>query len=104
MYAVIEAGAKQYRVSANDRIRIEKIEKNIGDTVTFDKVMLVSNEGTVTVGTPYLTNVSVVGSVVMQDRAKKIIVFKKKKRKGYKKTAGHRQYFTEVKITDITGV
>lgn len=104
MYAVIEAGAKQYRVSTNDRIRIEKIEKNSGDIVTFDKVMLVSNEGNVTVGTPYLTNVAVVGSVVMQDRAKKIIVFKKKKRKGYKKTAGHRQYFTEVKITDITGV
>ena len=102
MYAVIDLIGKQQRVVKDEVIRIEKLDKNIGDSVEFDKIMMLQDEnGNVKVGTPYLENIKVTGIVLNQERAKKIIVFKKKRRKGYKKTQGHRQYFTEVAIKEI---
>jgi len=102
MYAVIDLTGKQQRVEKDEVIRIEKIDKNIGESVEFDKIMMIQDEkGEVKIGTPYLENIKVTAIVLNQDRAKKIIVFKKKRRKGYKKTQGHRQYFTEIAIKDI---
>jgi large subunit ribosomal protein L21 len=102
MYAVIDLVGKQQRVVKDEVIRIEKLDKNIGESVEFDKIMMLQDKnGNITIGTPYLENIKVTGIVLNQERAKKIIVFKKKRRKGYKKTQGHRQYFTEVAIKDI---
>lgn len=102
MYAVIDLAGKQQRVVKDEVIRIEKLNKQIGENVEFDKIMMFQDEkGEVKIGTPYLENVKVTGIVLDQDRAKKIIVFKKKRRKGYKKTQGHRQYYTAVAIKDI---
>lgn len=102
MYVVIETGAKQYLLNKDEVIRIEKLPNEIGEDVEFDKVlMLKDNDGNVKIGAPYLSNVKAIGKVLRQDRDKKIIVFKKKRRKSYTKTKGHRQYFSEVKITDI---
>lgn len=101
MYAVIETGGKQYRVQEGDTIFVEKIEANEGDTVEFDKVLLVSNEGKVTVGNPVVENAKVEANVVEQGKGKKIIVFKYKAKKNYKKKQGHRQPYTKVKIEKI---
>ncbi|MDR0676225.1 MAG: 50S ribosomal protein L21 [Elusimicrobiota bacterium] len=102
MYAVIDLSGKQQRVEKNEIIRIEKVSKNIGDEVEFDKIMMLQDEnGEVKIGTPYLNDIKVTAKVLAQDRAKKIIVFKKKRRKSYTKTQGHRQYYTEIKIQDI---
>ena len=102
MYAVIDLVGKQQRVEKNEVIRIEKLDKNIGDSVEFDKVMMLQDEkGEIKIGAPYLENIKVTGIVLNQERAKKIIVFKKKRRKGYKKSQGHRQYYTEIAIKEI---
>ncbi|MCP4481899.1 MAG: 50S ribosomal protein L21 [bacterium] len=102
MYAVIDLTGKQQKVEQDEVIRIDKLDKNIGDEVAFDKVILFKNEnGDVNIGTPYLEDVKVTGKVLDQDREKKIIVFKKKRRKGYKKKQGHRQDYTAVQITNI---
>jgi large subunit ribosomal protein L21 len=82
-------------------VRVEKLEAEVGAAVTFDKVLLVSQEGQVAIGAPVVKNAAVVGQVVRHGRAPKIVVFKKKKRKNYRRTQGHRQGFTEVKITEI---
>ncbi|MFQ5454824.1 MAG: 50S ribosomal protein L21 [Nitrospirota bacterium] len=102
MYAVIETGGKQYRVSPGDILDIEKIDKNKGEKVEFNNVLMIHGKEDFTIGTPLLDDTTVTGEVISQDRKKKIIVFKKKKRKNYKKTQGHRQYFTRVKIIDIS--
>jgi len=102
MYAVIDLSGKQQKVEKNEIIRIEKIDKNIGDKVDFDRIMMFHDDsGDIKIGTPYLDGIVVKAEVVSQDRDKKIRVFKKKRRKGYTKTIGHRQYFTAVKIEDI---
>ena len=100
-YAVISAGGKQHKVAVGDRIRVEKIAAGVGDKVTFDEVLAVQTEGGLQVGRPVLKGARVVGRVVEQDKAKKVLIFKKKKRKQYRRTRGHRQPFTAVVVEEI---
>lgn len=100
MYAVIETGGKQYRVQEGDVITIEKLNAEAGDKVTFDKVLLMSDGKEVKVGTPYLAE-SVTGSVVENGKGKKVIIFKYKAKKDYRKKQGHRQPYTAVKIESL---
>ena len=101
MYAVLETGSKQYRVSAGDRLEVERLEVEAGQPVTFDRVLLVNNDGKLSVGSPTVANATVVGNVVEHIRGEKKIAFKMKRRKGYHKTIGHRQELTVVKIQEI---
>ncbi len=101
MYAVLETGSKQYRVSAGDTLEIERLEVEAGKPVTFDRVLLISNDGKVTVGSPTVASASIVADVVGHIRGEKKIAFKMKRRKGYHKTIGHRQELTVVKIKEI---
>ncbi|MBD5136449.1 MAG: 50S ribosomal protein L21 [Lachnospiraceae bacterium] len=100
MYAIIATGGKQYKVSEGDVIKVEKLGKEAGETVTFDEVLLVNN-GEVVVGNPTVDNASVSATVVSEGRGKKIIVYKYKRKTGYHKKNGHRQSYTEVKIEKI---
>ena len=100
-YAVISAGGKQHRVAVGDHIRVEKIEAGVGDKVTFDQVLALQTEAGLKIGRPVLQGAKVVGRVVAHDKAKKILVFKKKKRKQYRRTRGHRQPFTAVVVEEI---
>jgi len=100
-YAVISAGGKQHKVAVGDRIRVEKIAAGVGDKVTFDEVLALQTEGGLQVGRPVLKGARVVGRVVEQDKAKKVLIFKKKKRKQYRRTRGHRQPFTAVVVEEI---
>ena len=101
MYAVVESGGKQFKVSVGDKIQVEKIDKKIGDTIQLDKVLMVSGEEGVKVGKPYISKAKVVGEIIKQDRDAKIYGIKYKRRKKYRKAWGHRQYFTELEIKDI---
>ena len=101
MYAIIESCGKQYKVTEGDVVFFEKLDAEEGKKVTFDKVILVSNEGKVEVGTPYVKGVKVEGKVVAHGKGKKIIVYKYKAKKNYRRTQGHRQPFTKVEITKI---
>ena len=101
MYAVLETGSKQYRVKAGDKLQIERLAVEAGQPVTFDRVLLVNNEGKLSVGTPIVANASVVADVVEHIRGEKKIAFKMKRRKGYHKTIGHRQELTVVQIKEI---
>jgi large subunit ribosomal protein L21 len=100
-YAVISAGGKQHKVAVGDRIRVEKIEAGVGDKVTFDQVLALQTEGGLQVGRPVLKGARVVGRVLEQDKAKKVLIFKKKRRKQYRRTRGHRQPFTAVIVEEI---
>ena len=102
MFAVIKTGGKQYRVKPDDVIRIERIAGAAGDEVAFDRVLMLGAEGDTTVGSPLVVGAKVVGTLVEQARDKKIIVFKKKRRKNYRRRNGHRQELSIVRITDIT--
>lgn len=101
MYAVISTGGKQYRVSKGDTIQIEKLDKNEGDTVLFDKILLISNNGKISIGKPFLKKSKIEGVVKSQGKDKKISIIKFHRRKHYKRQAGHRQSFTQVEITNI---
>lgn len=101
MYAIIATGGKQYRVSENDIVKVEKLLGEEGDKMSFDKVLMIGNSGSIKLGRPYVDGATVEGEILAQDREKKVIVFKKIRRKGFKKTRGHRQCFTEVKILKI---
>jgi large subunit ribosomal protein L21 len=101
MYAVLETGSKQYRVSTGDTLQIERLEVEAGKPVTFDRVLLVNNEGKVTIGAPTVSGATVVADVVEHIRGDKTLTFKMKRRKGYHKTIGHRQELTVVKVTAI---
>ena len=103
MYAIIETGGKQHRATPGEKLRVEKLEAAVGDTINFEKVMLVSRDGDVALGKPYVDGVSVKATVVEQGRDRKVIVFKKKRRKQYRRTRGHRQSFTAVNIEAIEG-
>ncbi len=103
MYAIIETGGKQQKVIPGEQLRIEKLEAKVGDTVRFDKVMLVNRDGVVALGKPYVDGASVTAKVMEQGRGKKILVFKKKRRKQYRRMRGHRQSFTAVKVEAIEG-
>ncbi len=101
MYAVISSGGKQYKVSEGEVLRVEKIPGEIGNPVTFDRVLLFSDGENISIGQPLLDNVAVRGHIVEQGKAKKILVFKYKRRKGYRRKQGHRQTYTAVKIESI---
>ena len=101
MYAVLETGSKQYRVTPGDTLEIERLDIEAGNPVTFDRVLLVNNEGKLSVGTPTVTSATVVGDVVEHIRGEKKVSFKMKRRKGYHRTVGHRQELTVVKIKEI---
>lgn len=103
MYAVIETGGKQYRVQEGDTIFIEKVAGNEGETLSFDKILLVSNGEEVKVGKPYVEGVSVEGNIVEHGKARKVVIFKFKRKKDYRKKQGHRQPYTRVKIEKING-
>ena len=102
MYAVIRTGGKQYRVAPGDKLRVEKLPGNVGDTVTFGEVLLVGGES-VKVGQPLVSGAKVEAKIVAQDRAKKLVVFKFRRRKNYRRKAGHRQPFTALEITNVLG-
>ncbi len=102
MYAIIQTGGKQYRVAPGDVLRVERLPGERGDEVKLDQVLLVTSDGgEVTVGAPLVENASVKGQIVRQGKAKKVMVFKKKRRKGYRRRQGHRQLFTAVQIQEI---
>ena len=101
MFAVMKTGGKQYKVAADDVVKIERLEGEAGDTVSFDNVLMVGGDDGVTVGAPFVEGATVVGEVVDQGRGRKIIIFKKRRRQNSRRKNGHRQYFTSVKITDI---
>lgn len=101
MYAIIETGGKQYRVESGDVLDVELDARSDGDSLEFDNVLLVSGEDGVQIGDPRVANAKVSAVSVGEVRAPKILVFKKKRRKGYRRTAGHRQNLLRVRIDDI---
>ncbi len=101
MYAIVETCGKQYKVAQGDVVFFEKLETEEGKKITFDKVVLVSDEGKIEVGNPYVKGVKVEGKVVAHGKGKKIIVYKYKAKKNYRRTQGHRQPYTKVEITAI---
>ncbi|MGH7409270.1 MAG: 50S ribosomal protein L21 [Candidatus Methylomirabilales bacterium] len=102
MYAVLETGGKQYRVSPGDVLKVERLGGEPGSPVRFDRVLLVADGDRVMVGTPTVAGASVAGEVVGHGRGRKVIVFKFKRRKKYRRTQGHRQAQTTVRITEIS--
>ena len=103
MFAVIKTGGKQYRVAAEDTITVAKLAGEPGEAVTFDQVLMVSNDNGVEVGAPLVAGVSVTGTVVEQTRGEKVIAFKKRRRQNSRRKRGHRQDYTVVRITEIRG-
>ena len=103
MYAVIKTGGKQYRVAQGDKLRVEKLPGNVGDTVTLGEVLLVGAGDGVKVGAPLVGGAKVEAKIVGQDKAPKIIIFKFRRRKNYRRKSGHRQPFTALEITGIAG-
>jgi len=101
MYAVIKTGGKQYRVEEGDTLALERLEGDTGAQVSFDEVLLVGADDATKIGRPLLQGASVKATIVEQGRAKKVIVFKFRRRKNYKRKKGHRQYFTRVRIDAI---
>lgn len=101
MYAVIESCGKQYKVAEGDVVFFEKLNSEAGDTVKFDNVVLVSDDKKVEVGAPYVKGVSVEGTVVANGKTKKVLVYKYKAKKNYRRTQGHRQPYTKVEIKSI---
>jgi large subunit ribosomal protein L21 len=101
MFAVIRTGGKQYRVSPNDVLKVEKLEGEPGSTITFTDVLAVGGEGTLTLGSPILAGASVTASVIAQDRLEKIIIFKKRRRQNSRRRNGHRQHVTVLRVSEI---
>jgi large subunit ribosomal protein L21 len=101
MYAVVRTGGRQFRVVPGEAVRVEKLDGAVGDKIELDEVLLVGGEGDPRIGTPLVEGAKVVGTITAQDRGDKITVFKMKRRKGYRRKAGHRQYYTEVRVDSI---
>jgi len=101
MYAIVETGGKQYQVEEGRYVDIEKLEGDVDSKVTFDNIVMIVNGKKSKVGQPYVSGASVEGKILKQDKAKKIIVFKQRPKKGYRKKQGHRQEFTRVMISKI---
>lgn len=101
MYAVIKTGGKQYRVAKDDVIKVEKLDGEAGDKIEFGEVLMVVGDGDPVIGAPLVSGAKVMAEVLEQNRASKIIVFKKKRRHNYRRKKGHRQHQTVVRITDI---
>ncbi len=104
MYAIIETGGKQYKVQNGDQLRVEKLSAEAGNTVVFDKVLACGEGSDIKVGTPYLEGLTVEGEVVESGKGDKVIIFKYKAKKDYRKKQGHRQPYTLVEITSVAGV
>jgi len=100
MYAVIKTGGKQYRVAEGDVLRVERLDGDVGHEISFDEVLMVGGDQ-VTVGRPTVTGAKVKAEIVAHDRARKIIVFKMKRRKNYRRKRGHRQPYTQIRVTGI---
>jgi large subunit ribosomal protein L21 len=100
-YAVIKTGGKQYRVVAGETISVERLEGNVGDVVTFKEVLLRGEGASVQVGAPTVSGASVKAKIIAQDRAQKVVIFKKRRRKGYTKKQGHRQNISTVVIESV---
>lgn len=101
MYAIIETGGKQQRVSEGEVIGVEKVPGGPGATVEFDRVLAVGDGNGLVVGRPYVDKARVIASIIAQEKERKVIIFKKKRRKNYRRTKGHRQYMTRLKITEV---
>lgn len=101
MYAVIKTGGKEYRVQQGDLIRVEKLEGNVGDPVSLGDVLMVSDQGQAQFGTPLLTQASITAKIVEQAQGKKVLTYKMKRRKNYRRFKGHRQLFTTLQIDEI---
>ena len=101
MYAIVDTGGKQYKVQEGEILRVEKLAGEVGDSISFDKILMFSDGENVNIGSPLLEDVAVSGHIVEQGKAKKIIVFKYKRRKRYRRKRGHRQQFTAVKVDSI---
>ena len=101
-YAVVQTGGKQYRVQPGDTVRVESLPGDEGDTIEFDEVLLVSKDGAVTIGDPTVPGAKVTTEVVGRGRGKKVVVFKYKAKTRYRRKNGHRQPFTDLKVTDIS--
>ena len=102
MYAVVRTGGKQYRLGIGDSVKVEKLPNEVGNIVELSQILMVSDGGQVKVGTPLVTGASVKAEIVGHGRNKKIRVFKMKRRKKYRRTQGHRQAFTQLKVTEIS--
>ncbi len=101
MYAIVEIGGQQFKVSKDDVIKTQLLENKVGDKIEFDKVLFVSDDNKTKVGTPFVKNVKIEGTILDQTKDKKVTIFKKKRRKGYEVKRGHRQPLTKVKIENI---
>jgi large subunit ribosomal protein L21 len=101
VYAIIQTGGKQYRVAPGDVLRVERLPGKRGDQVTLDQVLLVADDQDIRVGQPLVAEARVTGQIMRQGKAKKILVFKKKRRKNYRRRQGHRQLYTALQIQDI---
>jgi large subunit ribosomal protein L21 len=101
MYAVVKTGGKQYRIKAGETLRVEKIPGDVGQAVAFDQVLMLADDEQVRIGQPLVENAAVKGHIVEQGKARKIIVFKYKRRKRYRRKQGHRQPYTAVRIDSI---
>ncbi|MFO0675179.1 MAG: 50S ribosomal protein L21 [Polyangiaceae bacterium] len=102
MYAVFKTGGKQYKVAQGEKLRVEKLPGNVGDTITFDEVLLIGGDS-LKIGQPVVKGAKVQAKITAQDRAKKVIIFKFRRRKNYRRKAGHRQPFTALEVTSIVG-
>ena len=102
MFAIVRTGGKQYRVAAGDKLRVEKLPGNVGDAITFSEVLLLGGES-IKLGQPLVSGAKVEAKITAQDRGEKIIVFKFRRRKNYRRKTGHRQPFSTIEITSITG-
>jgi large subunit ribosomal protein L21 len=101
MYAVVKTGGKEYRISKGDIIRVEKLDGRVGDQVALKDVLMVSQEGQVQFGTPTLTNAVIMGEIVQEIKGRKVLTYKMKKRKNYRRFKGHRQTYMYLKVNDI---
>jgi large subunit ribosomal protein L21 len=101
MYAIVEIAGQQFKVEKERKVYVHRLPQEEGADVTFEKVLLIDNEGAISIGTPVVEGAKVTATVLKHLKGDKVIVFKKKRRKGYKKKNGHRQYFTQIQITEI---
>ncbi len=102
MYAIVRTGGKQYQVAPGERVRVEKLAGSVGDTIELTDVLLVADGEKVTIGQPVVDGAKVMARIVEQDKARKVLVFKKKRRKGYRVKNGHRQEYTALEIKEIS--
>jgi large subunit ribosomal protein L21 len=103
LYAIIETGGKQQKAVPGETLLVERLAAEVGEKVRLDRVMLVNRDGQVSLGKPYVDGAAVTATVTAQDRGSKVLIFKKKKRKGYRRTKGHRQSYTSLRVEAIEG-